>query len=235
MAANGAETETAGVREQELLAKVEALEKDRVTFIEMVREKMRNLEKQLEVRNSFPQPTKAIANFLSDFQLKTEENVRLAERNKELEKNFKDLSSLNAPGKGKNQSKSEDDDLLTRAKELLFEKTKLCKNQEQQLAALNSQLAATKDVLEITKDMLNLRNIENDHLQSRLDSMGERVKAEKDRYLLTEQKLQLSKQKETDLGREYETQRGIFKELRGAYEAKIQLLGKQLDAVKSPK
>lgn len=157
----------------------------------------------------------------------------LVERNKELEKNFKDLSSLNV-GKGKNAGKSDDDDMLTRAKELLFEKTKLCKNQEMQLEALKNQMIATKEVLEINKDMLNLRNIENDHLQSQLDSMKLRVKAEKDRYQLTEKKLQVSKKKETDLGREYETQRGIFKDLRSAYEAKINLLNKQLDVAKQP-
>lgn len=157
----------------------------------------------------------------------------MVERNKELEKNFKDLSSLNV-GKGKNSGKADDDDMLTKAKELLFEKTKICKNQEQQLEALNKQMLATKDVLDITKDMLNLRNIENDHLQSQLDSMKLRVKAEKDRYQLTEKKLQVTKKKETELGREYETQREIFKELRSAYEAKINLLNKQLEAAEKP-
>lgn len=120
---------------------------------------------------------------------------------------MKDLSAFS--GKGKN--KSEDDDLLTRAKELLFEKTKICKKQELQLEALNNQIIANKDVLDITKDMLNLKNIENDHLESRLESMKLRVKHENDRYVLTEKKLKLSKQKEEALTKEYETQRNIFK------------------------
>lgn len=112
-------------------------------------------------------------------------------------------------GKGKN--KTDDDDTLTRAKELLFEKTKICKKLELQLEALNNQIAANKDVLDITKDMLNLKNIENDHLQSRLDSMKLRVKHENDRYVLTEKRLKLAKQKEDSLSKEYETQRNIFK------------------------
>lgn len=135
----------------------------------------------------------------------------MVERNRELECNLKDISTLSGNIKGKGSSKADDDDMLTRAKELLFEKTKICKKQELQLEALNNQVIATKDVLDITKDMLNLKNIENDHMQSRLDSMLDRVKNEKDRYLLTEKKLALSKQKEAALTMEYEAQRGIFK------------------------
>lgn len=120
---------------------------------------------------------------------------------------MKDLSAFG--GKGKN--KSDDDDMLTRAKELLFEKTKICKKQELQLEALNDQIDANKDVLDITKDMLNLKNIENDHMQSRLDSMKLRLKGENDRFLLTEQKLNLAKAKEISLTKEYEAQRNIFK------------------------
>lgn len=105
----------------------------------------------------------------------------------------------------------DDDDTLTRAKELLFEKTKICKKQELQLEALNNQIEANKDVLDITRDMLNLKNIENDHMQSRLDSMKLRVKSENDRFVLTEKKLNISKLKEASLTKEYETQRNIFK------------------------
>lgn len=165
-------------------------------------------------------------------QAKTAENNRLVERNNELESNFKDISSLSGAAKGKKLTKSEEDDLLTRAKELLFEKTKICKKQELQLEALNNQVLATKEVLDITKDMLNLRNIESDHLQSRFESMELRIKNEKDRYLLTEKKLAISKQKEAELTREYENQRNIFKDLRSTYEKKIELLTKQLEAQK---
>lgn len=120
---------------------------------------------------------------------------------------MKDLSAFS--GKGKN--KSDDDDTLTRAKELLFEKTKICKKQELQLEALNNQIEANKEVLDITKDMLNLKNIENDHLQSQLEQSKLRAKSERDRYLLYEKKFNLSKQKEDALTKEYETQRTIFK------------------------
>lgn len=133
--------------------------------------------------------------------------MRLVERNKELEGILKDLSAFS--GKGKN--KSDDDDTLTKAKELLFEKTKICKKQELQLEALNNQIEANKEVLEITRDMLNLKNIENDHFQSQLESMKLRCKTERDRYILFEKKFNLAKQKELSLTKEYETQRNIFK------------------------
>lgn len=143
--------------------------------------------------------------------MKAQEKNRLVERNRELECNLKDISSLSGSIKGKGANKADDEDMLTRAKELLFEKTKVCKKQELQLEALNHQVAATKEVLEITKDMLNLKNIENDHMQSRLESLQERAKCEKDRYILAEKMLALAKQKEVAFTKEYETQRDIFK------------------------
>lgn len=130
------------------------------------------------------------------------------QRVQELEAVIKDLSTFS--GKNKNKS-DDDDDTLVRAKELLFEKVKISKKQEMQMQALNNQIAANKDVLDITKDMLNLKNIENDHLLSRLESMKLRVKNEHERFLLTEKKLNISKQKELSLSNEYETQRNIFK------------------------
>lgn len=149
---------------------------------------------------------KIIFEFTQD---KNEENARLNQRIQELEGIMKDLSSF--CGKGKNKSSDDEEDTLLRAKELLFEKVKICKKQEQQLEALNNQITANKDVLDITKDMLNLKNIENDHMQSRLESMKLRIKSENDRFVLTEKKLNISKLKEASLTKEYETQRNIFK------------------------
>jgi len=199
-------------REQALLAKIKLLEDDRIKFIEIVRGKIHKLEKELEA--------------------KTADNEKLNARNVDLESNLKDLGLLSP--KGKKATKAEDDDLLTRARELLFEKTKICKKQEQQLEALNHQVDATKDVLEITKDMLNLRNIESDHQQSRIDSMILKLKLERDRRVLLEKKLEARKQVEDALRKEYDIQSGIFKDLRCSYEGKIVLLTKQLAAAKEP-
>lgn len=211
-------------RELELMSKLKTLEDDRVKFLDIVRNKIGKLEHELDVS---VQCELSIYFFLVfflltgnklfrlifhfDFQLKNQENNRLVERNRELECNLKDISSFSGHIKGKGGNKADDDDMLTRAKELLFEKTKVCKKQELQLEALNSQVAATKEVLEITKDMLNLKNIENDHMQSRLESLQERAKCEKDRYLLVDKKLTLANQREIAFTREYQNQRNIFK------------------------
>lgn len=138
--------------------------------------------------------------------MKTEENDILTKRNLELEKSLKDLAFLSS-----GKDKSEDDDMLTRAKELLFEKTKICKNQELQLEALNNQTSATREMLDITKDMLNLRNIESDHNLSRIESMENRLKCEKERNKLIEKKLALVQMKEQSVRKEYEVQKSIFK------------------------
>jgi len=198
------------VREQELLTKVKALEDDRIRFVEIVRGKIQKLEK--------------------DLADKTAENERVITRNSELESSLKELGALTT--KGKKPTKAENDDLLTRARELLFEKTKICKQQELQLEALNNQVDATKDVLEITKDMLNLRNIEADHQQARLDSLQLKCKAERDRFNLAEKKLAMAKQMELHLRKEYLVQSGIFKDLRDAYEAKIEILTRRIDEAK---
>lgn len=118
---------------------------------------------------------------------------------------------LSIGGKGKNANKAQDDDVLLRAKELLFEKTKICKKLELQMEALSNQVVATKDALDITKSMLNLKNIENDHLLSRVEAMQSRVKCERDRSSLMEKKFNVARQKETALTKEYDLQRGIFK------------------------
>lgn len=57
-------------------------------------------------------------------QAKNEENARLNQRIQELEGIMKDLSSF--CGKGKNKSSDDEEDTLLRAKELLFEKVKIC-------------------------------------------------------------------------------------------------------------
>lgn len=124
------------------------------------------------------------------------------------------------------------DDILTQAKALLFEKTKICKQQEQQLSAMRTQVEATKEVLAVTKEMLCLRNIENDHTQARYETLDLRLKAERARQELSEKKLSTAKKAYDDLRREYDLQSGIFKNLRSEYESKIETLAKQLREAK---
>lgn len=121
-------------------------------------------------------------------------------------------SSLTAkPKKGNKSTSNNDDDILTQAKTLLFEKTKICKQQEQQLAALKTQVEATKEVLTVTKEMLCLRNIENDHTQARLETLDLKLRNERARQELTEKKAQTSQKMYADLRAEYDVQSNIFK------------------------
>lgn len=112
---------------------------------------------------------------------------------------------------GKGKKNKQEDDVLAKAKLLLFEKTKVCKQQEQQLKALKNQMDATKEVLDITKEMLNLRNAENLHFQSRFDTMELRLKNERDRLEITIKKLDLSQKMYNDIKSEYDIQSEIFK------------------------
>lgn len=120
------------------------------------------------------------------------------------------------------------DELLLKAKELLFEKTKIGKRQEQQIEALNNQVASLKEVLEVTKDLLDIRNAETAQLEIKMDTMEMRLKAEKEHQALTVKKLEISKKLYDDLRAEYDCQSRIFKELRQSYEKKNLLLNNEL-------
>lgn len=120
-------------------------------------------------------------------------------------------SSSGGNKRGNKSNKNDDDDILTQAKTLLFEKTKICKQQEQQLAAYKAQVEATKEVLQVTKDMLCLRNIEHDHTEARLDTMDLKLKNERARQVLSDKKLEVSKKMYADLRAEYDIQSNIFK------------------------
>lgn len=107
--------------------------------------------------------------------------------------------------------------MLTRAKELLFEKTKICKNQELQIEALLQQINSLKDVVRITKDLLNIRNMETQHLQDKLDTMESKISCEKEKHQLIHTKLETMVRMNTDLKREYEAQLCLFNALREKY------------------
>jgi len=193
--------------EVDFLEIVNSMEADRKKFIEHVRSKISNQEKEFKVIKA--------------------ENERLKRLVLELENK--------QPGTvaGKGKKNKQEDDVLAKAKLLLFEKTKVCKQQEQQLKAIKNQMEATKDVLDITKEMLNLRNAENLHFQARMDTMELRLKNERDRLQITNKKLDLSQKMYNDIKSEYDIQSEIFKELRKGYEEKITLLNNQIESMKA--
>lgn len=113
--------------------------------------------------------------------------------------------------------KEESEELLTRAKTIIFEKVKVCKNQELQIEALNAQVTSLKDVVAITKNLLEIRNVEVKHMQDQIDAMNAKVSAEKERQDLVHKKLESMIRMNADLKREYETQLCLFNALRERY------------------
>lgn len=135
---------------------------------------------------------------------------QVVEAKKQTQKNTVDSNAVDA-------IKQKSEDMLTRAKEVIFEKTKIMKNQELQIEALTQQVVSLKEVVRITKDLLEIRNIEVKHLQEKIDNVEDRINAEKERYNLMHSKLEKMVQMNSDLKREYETQLCLFSALRERY------------------
>ncbi|XP_047517496.1 epidermal growth factor receptor substrate 15 homolog isoform X3 [Pieris napi] len=161
-----------------------------------------------------------------ELKVREEEIDLLRSRVKNLETELQ--AALSKPA-GKNQEiiqniKQQHEELLSKARGMIFDKTKMVKNQELQIEALNSQVQSLKDINNITKDLLNIRNSEVKAMEDRLEAMEARYKAEKERHSLVLQRAQTSSGLNDDLKKEYETQLAIFKELRVKYEQRVQAL-----------
>ncbi|XP_018795911.1 PREDICTED: calcium-binding and coiled-coil domain-containing protein 2 [Bactrocera latifrons] len=194
----------------ELLDIVFTLESEKQALVEESRKRIFTLRKELEQSQT--------------------ENEQLKRRVNQLEQSLKQsvmLGGVDAP-----KSRQEQDELLLKAKTLLFEKTKVCKQQEQQVEVLKNQVEAMKDVVQVTKDMLNLKSAECDHMQVRLEKSQQWIKAEKDKCAITEKKLLISKGVYDKLRAEYDIQSKIFKDLKEVYEQKIKMLGIALEEAK---
>ncbi|XP_026845030.1 reticulocyte-binding protein 2 homolog a [Drosophila persimilis] len=173
---------------------------------------------------------KRIGALRKDFEESKFENERLKKRVAQLEQALKQsvmLGGTEAP-----KSRQEQEELLLKAKTLLFEKTKVNKQQEQQISVLKKQVESVKDVVQVTKDMLQLKTAECEHTQERLEKSQLWIKAEQDKCALTEKKLVISKGVYDKLRAEYDTQSKIFKDLRSAYEQKIKVLSVALEEAK---
>lgn len=130
------------------------------------------------------------------------------------------------------KNKEEQEDLLIKAKSLLFEKTKVCKQQENRIEALKAQVESLKTVVEVTKEMVNLKTAEMTHHESRWESLNLRVKAERDKGIIFEKKFIIAQGVYDKLRAEYDTQRKIFQDLKENYDLKIEVLNKALEAAK---
>lgn len=137
------------------------------------------------------------------------------------------LGGVDAP-----KTRQDQEELLLKAKTLLFEKTKVNKQQELQISTLKDQVDAMKDVVQVTKDMLNLKTAECEHMQERLDKSQLWIKAEKDKCIITEKKLAISKSVYDKLKTEHELQTKIHRELKEIYEQKLKVLNATIEKLK---
>lgn len=116
--------------------------------------------------------------------------------------------------------KTQSEGILTKAKAMIFENTKVIKNQELQIEALGQQNESLRDVVNITKDLLEIRNLEVKQLEDKITTMENKVKAEKERQDLLHRKLETMIRHNGELKREYETQLCLFNALRDQYHEK---------------
>lgn len=161
-----------------------------------------------------------------ELKVREEEIDLLKARVKNLETELQ--AALSKPGPKNHEMieniKQQHEELLSKARGMIFDKTKMVKNQELQIEALTTQVQSLKDINMITKDLLEIRNSEIKAMEDRLQAMEERFKTEKERYGLVLQRAQTSSNINDDLKKEYETQLKIFKELRSKYEQKVEAL-----------
>ncbi|XP_057666364.1 girdin [Diorhabda carinulata] len=167
---------------------------------ELIR-KVGDLEKRLETKDAEIQVYKMLVSQM-------EEEAAQAKKYKALhEKQTEDVDFL----------RTESEKTLTKAKSMIFEKTKVIKNQELQIEAFTQQIESLREVIRITKDLLEIRNLEVQQLEIKISSMEGKQKAEKERYDLMHKKLEMMIRHNAELKREYETQLCLFTALRDRY------------------
>jgi len=176
--------------------------------------KEKELENKLaEYETALLQEKQKNASLQKDLQARTEERDSLKNQTVKLEKEL--------AKKSLNGSKDQDinpNDMVTQARSVIFEKTKVCKNQELQIEAFTQQVKSLKEIVSISKDMLEIRNMEVKQLQDKLDCIELKFTAEKDRHALMHTKLDRMVTLNSELKTEYQKQLQLFSELQNAYK-----------------
>ncbi|XP_072400585.1 uncharacterized protein [Diabrotica undecimpunctata] len=194
-----AEGQVSNVNHEELLRKVD------------------DLEKRLQTKDAEIQVYKMLMSQM-------EEEAAQAKKYKALhEKQTQDVDTL----------RTESEKTLTKAKSMIFEKTKIIKNQELQIEAFTQQIESLREVVRITKDLLEIRNMEVKQLEIKIESIEGKQKAEKERYDLMHKKLEMMIRHNAELKREYETQLCLFTALRERYNER-ELAKDVIDNLKTP-
>ncbi|KAJ8982940.1 hypothetical protein NQ317_005255 [Molorchus minor] len=131
----------------------------------------------------------------------------VAKLEEQVEKAQKQLTKWTKDAEGIEQLKNESEQTLTKAKSIIFERTK----------AYSQQIESLKDVVRITKDLLEIRNLETKQLETKINCMEEKHNAEKERQQLMHKKLETMIRHNGELKREYEAQLCLFSALRERY------------------
>lgn len=175
------------------------------------------LKKIEELEQLRAQDAEKLAKLENELKAVAEENNNLKNDKQKLELELSELRKNPADSTEVQIMKEQSEELLTKAKGIIFEKTKVVKNQELQIEALNQQVTSLKEVVSITKDLLDIRNLELKHLTDKLDVMEQKIAVERDRHEIMQKKMERMLEMNGDLKREYETQLVLFSALRERY------------------
>lgn len=168
--------------------------------------------KLAEVQSALSKEKLKSTSLQKDLQARTQECENLKNQLSKFQKEFTKKSF-----KGKKGADRTATDAVTCASSVIFEKTKMCKNQELQIEALTQQVNSLKEIVSITKDMLEIRNMEVKQLQDKLDCMELKFTAERDRQVLLNVKLDRMIKLNTELKNEYQKQMTLFTVLQKTY------------------
>lgn len=147
-----------------------------------------------------------------------EEKTNLLSTNQKLEKDIDARKNQTVTESIEVQKiKQESEELLLKAKGIIFEKTKVCQNQELQIEALTQQVASLKQVVSLTKELLEIRNLEVNQLEDKINTMDMKIKVEKEKQDLMSKKMDRLMEMNNNVKREYETQLVLFNALRERY------------------
>ncbi|KAK5649555.1 hypothetical protein RI129_000584 [Pyrocoelia pectoralis] len=184
---------------------------------ELTKKQEKQLQNKLaEVQSALSKEKLKSTSLQKDLQARTQECENLKNQLSKFQKEFTKKSL-----KGKKGADRIATDAATCASSVIFEKTKMCKNQELQIEALTQQVNSLKEIVSITKDMLEIRNMEVKQLQDKLDCMELKFVAEKDRQLLVNVKLDRMVKLNTELKNEYQKQMALFTVLQNTYRDHI--------------
>ncbi|XP_023021802.1 uncharacterized protein [Leptinotarsa decemlineata] len=174
-----------------------------------------------QVVNSSDELLKKVADYEKLLQQKNQEIENYKKRIAAMETEVAQAQNMKVQRAKENEEvnalKVESEQTLTKAKSIIFERTKVIKNQELQIEAYSQQIESLKDVVRITKDLLEIRNLEVKQLENKINCMEERIGAERERQDLMHKKLETMIRHNGELKREYEAQLCLFTALRERY------------------